>query len=169
MNGSPCSLDARDGDTNTQHIEEPRTCSAPTVERLAKRPRRDASELGTIDAGSTLSRSSVPVIATLGETSDHSSHIVGPALAQDAQALEGYISSLKGGRTRTRPNPYNLYSSNPTMPILYMTVDRRHNYTKAEAIRSSAWGETMERLVEPYESELVDLSVNFDRHQSLLC
>jgi hypothetical protein len=93
--------------------------------------------------------------------SNQSSHIVGPAMARDAQILERYMSPIYNTAVSyARPNPYSVYSHDPRNPVVYMKVPRQRN------IASSGNGtagfkqfEAMEKVVEPLGPELCRVCV----------
>jgi len=62
-------------------------------------------------------------IATI--TSLQSTHIVGPVVSEDAHVLEQYMSPASPEGRRPTRNPFNVYSADPNMPVLYTKVERR--------------------------------------------
>lgn len=79
-------------------------------------------------SGSTSSRTAMA--PTRGETA-LSSHIVGPAVAHDAQILGHYISPRDTGTgaavSHVHPNPYSVYSDDPRNPVVYLKVPRQRS------------------------------------------
>ena len=132
---------------------------------------RATSNLGGVEKGATHSeqtrqsqetRSALlkPRVSTLEESADESSHIVGPALAQDAFVLEGHLTKDAVHYTNSsliRPNPYNIYSTDPRKPVLYMTVPRQRQGILTDKYPGSNQLEIVEKLVEPFADELIDL------------
>lgn len=112
-----------------------------------------------------------PSITTLQETDSHSSHIVGPASARDAQELEQYASLILKNEVKVpqiRPNPYNVYSKDLNKPVLYYSVGKMHGNLKRRLTSGINECEILERLLEPFAEELVDLygprSVKLPQH-----
>ena len=58
---------------------------------------------------------------------DTSPHVVGPIASKDAQILEKFMSPglVQDGQPTTE-NPYNVYSADPKMPVLYTQVERNN-------------------------------------------
>lgn len=109
-------------------------------------------------------------LLTLGETEDSSSHMVGPAWAQDAQALqEDYASLILNGDAKTsqlRPNPYNIYSSDMNKPVLYLNVGKIHGGLKRHKAPGIDECEALENMLQPFTKELVNPSKRFSRSVS---
>lgn len=85
-----------------------------------------------------------------------STHIVGPAMARDAQVLERYMSpAYNTAASRTRPNPYSVYSHDPRNPVVYMKVPRHRNIAPSgNGTAGFRQYEAMEKIVEPFGPEL---------------
>ncbi|KAH8817212.1 fungal-specific transcription factor domain-containing protein [Xylogone sp. PMI_703] len=132
--------------------------SADQRRRLVQRSSEEES--GSVSArGETEERSTL--MATLGETEHESSHIVGPAVANDAQVLDDYLSLLPSGddgpQRMTRRTPFSLYSKGPRGPVLYTSIQKRPvGVTRGNTVGLDRC-ETIERLVEPFGNDLVDL------------
>ncbi|KAB8078881.1 hypothetical protein BDV29DRAFT_187562 [Aspergillus leporis] len=64
------------------------------------------------------------LVGLVAEVGDNSSHIVSPAVAEDNEILETYLSTIPDARRRyiVRTNPN---SSRPVRPVLFNTVPRR--------------------------------------------
>lgn len=58
-------------------------------------------------------------------------HIVGPVVSKDAHTLDQYMAPRSPEDRRTTGNPYNVYSADPHLPVLYTKVDRRRRPGKA--------------------------------------
>ncbi|KAL4961877.1 Zn(II)2Cys6 transcription factor [Aspergillus stella-maris] len=90
------------------------------------------------------------------DASNQSGHIVGPAMARDAQVLERCMSSVHGTAVSyARPNPYSVYSDNTRNPVIYMKVPRQRNIAPSgNGTAGFRQFEAMEKVVEPLGAEL---------------
>lgn len=138
------------------------TTSSNSNNSAASRRRLQSDEE---DGQRTLARSGTEeqstLMTTLGETANESSHIVGPTVANDAQVLDDYLSLLPppGDETQrtTRRTPFSLYSKGPRGPVLYTSIQKRPvGVTRGNTVGLDRC-ETIERLVEPFGDDLVDL------------
>ncbi|KAL4915463.1 fungal-specific transcription factor domain-containing protein [Aspergillus aurantiobrunneus] len=100
---------------------------------------------------------------TQNDASNLSGHIVGPAMARDAQVLERCMSSIHNTTVSyARPNPYSVYSDDTRNPVIYMKVPRQRNVAPSgNGTAGFRQFEAMEKVVEPLGSELC--SVYFDK------
>lgn len=90
---------------------------------------------------------------------NHSGHIVGPAMARDAQVLEQYMSPTYNSEVSyARPNPYSVYSDDPRNPVVYMKVPRQRGIVPSgNGTPGFRQAETMEKIIEPLGSELFNM------------
>lgn len=93
--------------------------------------------------------------------STQSSHIIGPAMARDAQILERYMSpTYNTAVSYARPNPYGVYSHDPRNPVVYMKVPRHRNMASSgNGTAGFKQFEAMEKIVEPLGPELCRVCV----------
>ncbi|KAL6234327.1 hypothetical protein BDW75DRAFT_241228 [Aspergillus navahoensis] len=96
------------------------------------------------------------------DASNQSGHIVGPAMARDAQVLERCMSSIpKSAVSYARPNPYSVYSDDTRNPVIYMKVPRQRNITSSgNGTAGFRQFEAMEKVVEPLGPELCSVYFN---------
>ncbi|KAL2824883.1 fungal-specific transcription factor domain-containing protein [Aspergillus cavernicola] len=99
---------------------------------------------------------------TQNDTSNQSGHIVGPAMARDAQVLERCMSSIPNTAVSyARPNPYSVYSDDTRNPVIYMKVPRQRNIAPSgNGTAGFRQFEAMEKVVEPLGSELCSVYFN---------
>lgn len=88
-----------------------------------------------------------------------SGHIVGPVSAHDVQVLDQYMSPSTSSPKMTRKTqPYSVYSTDPTNPILYLRVPRRR---ESPATGNGAAGyaqcEAISKVLEPHCNSVFDL------------
>ncbi|KAH6724188.1 C6 transcription factor [Leptodontidium sp. MPI-SDFR-AT-0119] len=86
----------------------------------------------------------------------HSLHIVGPAVSSDAHVLEQYMSpgSPEG---RTSDNPYSVYFSDPSKPILYKKVPRGRVGLSINDNAGVKQREIFEQILYPNASQIREL------------
>lgn len=83
-------------------------------------------------------------------------HIIGPAVARDAQVLERYMLPVYNTRvSHAQPNPYSVYSDDPRNPVVYLKVPRQRGvFPSGNGTSSFRQFETMEKILEPLGAEL---------------
>lgn len=125
--------------------ETPETCGSPSVQKQMWRPpqisqgthRKNNSEDGDEDRCQSL-------------------HIVGPAVSSDAHVLEQYMSpAIPEGRTDD--NPYQVYCSDPSRPVLYKKVRKGRaglSINKNPGIKEL---EILEQILYPHACQLREL------------
>ncbi|KAJ0426726.1 fungal-specific transcription factor domain-containing protein [Aspergillus carlsbadensis] len=103
-----------------------------------------------------------PEFTQNNNVSTQSRHIVGPAMARDAQVLERCMSSTYNTAVSyARPNPYSVYSDDTRNPVVYMKVPRQRGAVPS-GNGTAGWKqfEAMEKVVEPLGSELCAVYFN---------
>ncbi len=83
-------------------------------------------------------------------------HIVGPAISSDAHVLEAYMSpgTPEG---RAKDNPYSVYCSDPSKPVLYKKVPKGRvglSINKNPGIKEL---EVLEQILYPHTTQLREL------------
>ncbi|KAE8380956.1 fungal-specific transcription factor domain-containing protein [Aspergillus bertholletiae] len=103
------------------------------------------------------------LVGIVSEAGDNSSHIVSPAVAEDNDILESYLSTVPDARRRCliRTNPN---SRRPVRPILFNTVPRRPLGVSANQSLPASKCEFIEKYLEPGVDDVVDL---FFRHVNI--
>lgn len=141
------------------HVE---TSVSATAERSRKRRRRLNKTLAS------RRQSSSPEACTPGDhppppsftpnnpSKTQSAHIVGPAMARDAQVLESYLSPADNTTAScARPTPYSVYSHDPHNPVVYMKVPRHRNIAPSgNGTAGFRQYEAMEKIIEPLGPDL---------------
>ncbi|KPM35546.1 hypothetical protein AK830_g11013 [Neonectria ditissima] len=94
----------------------------------------------------------------LGSADDqqHNLHIVGPAVTSDNQVLSDYLSAMPGATRGSRliiPVP-----GNRSQPVLFTMVQKRPLGMAVNRSPSAEKLEMIERLLEPFEADVIDLS-----------
>ncbi|KAE8547654.1 hypothetical protein EYB25_009447 [Talaromyces marneffei] len=100
-----------------------------------------------------------PLFTTHNASKTQSTHIVGPAMARDAQVLERYMSpTYNTAAPSARQNPYSVYSHDPQNPVVYMKVPRHRNIAPSgNGTAGFRQFEVMEKIVQPLGPELCRL------------
>lgn len=98
------------------------------------------------------------LMGIVSETGDDSSHIVSPAIADDNDILESYLSTLPDARRRCiiQANPG---SNRPLRPVLFNNVPKQPLGVTANQSLAAMKCEIIEKYLEPYVQEVVDLWV----------
>ncbi|KAH7175648.1 fungal-specific transcription factor domain-containing protein [Dactylonectria macrodidyma] len=96
----------------------------------------------------------------LGSADDqqHNLHILGPAVTSDNQVLSDYLSAMPGATRGSRlviPVP-----GNRSQPVLFTMVQKRPLGMAVNRSRSAEKLEMIERLLEPYEGDVIDVYFN---------
>ncbi|KNG86371.1 Zn(II)2Cys6 transcription factor [Aspergillus nomiae NRRL 13137] len=107
------------------------------------------------------SREAFPnLVGIVAEAGDDSSHIVSPAVAEDNDVLESYLSTVPDARRRsiirTDPN-----SRRPVRPVLFNTVPRRPLGVSANQSLPATKCEFIEKYLEPGVNDVVDLFFHY--------
>ncbi|PGG98226.1 hypothetical protein AJ79_08935 [Helicocarpus griseus UAMH5409] len=94
------------------------------------------------------------------EVGNSSSHIISPTIADDNKILESYLTTTAGAcgrRIVCAVPPANDTSARAVRPVLFDTVPKRPPGVVSHATRASEKCELIEKLVDPYAKDLVDL------------
>ncbi|KAL4993309.1 fungal-specific transcription factor domain-containing protein [Aspergillus recurvatus] len=107
-------------------------------------------------------QSATTPVFSQNDASNQSGHIVGPAMARDAQVLERCMSSIPNSAVSyARPNPYSVYSDDTRNPVIYMKVPRQRNTAPSgNGTAGFRQFEAMEKVVEPLGPELCSVYFN---------
>lgn len=117
--------------------------------RQQKRRHQESRSLSpTADASQSLWNDISPADAPL---------IVGPALADDVQILERYLTSRRSTARRSTAKTYNTVSNTPGNPIVYLRVQRRREGLNVAKDPGKAQLELMEQILGPSKNELLML------------
>lgn len=92
----------------------------------------------------------------VAETGDDSSHIVSPAVANDNDVLESYLSTIPGARRRCLIRP-SFDSGRAIKPVLFNTVSRRPLGMNTKQTLAATKCEYIEKYLEPGVEDIVDL------------
>lgn len=98
------------------------------------------------------------LIGLVTETGDESSHIISPAVADDNDILESYISATPLSRRRclVRPNA-NASSTRPMRPVRFNVVPRRPLGVPVNQTLAESKCEIIEKLMNPFIDEYINL------------
>lgn len=92
----------------------------------------------------------------VAETGENSSHIVSPAVADDSEFLESYLSTIPdAGRTSLIRT--SVTSSRPMRPVLFSTVPRRPLGVSSNQSLPTIKCEIIEKYLEPAVKDVVNL------------
>lgn len=92
----------------------------------------------------------------VAESGDNSSHIISPAVADDSEFLESYLSTIPDAR-RTNLIRTSVISNRLVRPVLFNTVPRRPLGVSANQSVPAAKCEIIEKYLEPFANDIVDL------------
>jgi hypothetical protein len=92
----------------------------------------------------------------VAETGENSSHIISPAVADDSEFLESYLSTIPdAGRTSLIRT--SVTSSRPMRPVLFSTVPRRPLGVSSNQSLPATKCEVIEKYLEPAVKDVVNL------------
>ncbi|KAF2153591.1 hypothetical protein K461DRAFT_312932 [Myriangium duriaei CBS 260.36] len=97
--------------------------------------------------------------AIFAESGDHSTHVVSPAIANDNDELESYLSNNPntGKRRITHTLSHSTMTDRPSRPVLFNTVIRRPLGVNANQSLAASKCELIEKLLGPHVMDVVDL------------
>lgn len=128
--------------------------SSPTNEATADHQRCPSPSIG--HQGSSISA----LIDIIAESEQGTSHVVSPAIADDDRVFQEYLfSDTTYGQSR-RMVRFHLNLNNPsqhTRPILFNTVPKRGKRESESRSLAVSYCEIIEKLVEPYQNDLINL------------
>jgi hypothetical protein len=104
-------------------------------------------------------RSAFPSASVITAGATITSHVIGPASADDSDALERYLLTItnSGGRPVVRTSPSTWAPTRLTRPVLFNTVlSRPLGTSKAQSIAPQKC-EIIEKFLEPNSKDLVNL------------
>lgn len=96
------------------------------------------------------------MVGIVAEAGDDSSHIISPAVADDNDILESYLSTAQVEKRRclARSGPT---SNGPLRPVRFNVVPRRPLGVSAKQSVAEAKLEVIERYMDPHIDEFLDL------------
>lgn len=98
------------------------------------------------------------LIGIVTETGDDSSHVISPAVADDNDILESYISATPLARRRCLVRPSATASSaRPMRPVRFNIVPRRPLGVTANQTLAESKCEIIEKLMDPFVDEYINL------------
>ena len=108
--------------------------------------------------GEDLSSNLMGILAEAGD----SSHIVGPAIVDDSDELESYLSTIPDASSRrmVRIIPSSNHPGRPVRPVLFNTIQRRPLGVTINQSLAAQKCDIIEKLVEPWVKDVVDLWVS---------
>ncbi|KAL5334965.1 fungal-specific transcription factor domain-containing protein [Aspergillus crustosus] len=162
MHGATCSRASSSSrltaPAKRRHRSDNITQQSQLYQRPARTPTAEDPEYAESAAQPYTARTSAPTpgFAQTNEISNQSGHIVGPAMARDAQVLERCMSSIYSTAVSyARPNPYSVYSDDTRNPVIYMKVPRQRNVVPSgNGTAGFKQFEALEKVIEPLGSEL---------------
>jgi hypothetical protein len=101
--------------------------------------------------------------AMLAESGDSSTHIISPAIVDDNEELDSYLSSnpAVGIRRITRTSLTGSNMGPPSRRVLFNTVLRKPLGVQARQTLAASKLEVIEKLLEPHVVDLIDLHVTY--------
>jgi hypothetical protein len=99
--------------------------------------------------------------AMLAESGDSSTHIISPAIVDDNEELDSYLSSnpVVGIRRITRTSSTSSTMGPPSRRVLFNTVLKKPLGIHARQTLAASKLEVIEKLLEPHIMDLIDLHV----------
>lgn len=104
-----------------------------------------------LDSGPTRSRQPAP----LDEAEDDSPHIMGPAIADDENFLEGYLSTTQAGHSERLI--IAVFPGTSSSPVVFTRVKKRPLGISRDISPSKAKLQMIEKLIEPHQQDVVDM------------
>ncbi|EEP81810.1 predicted protein [Uncinocarpus reesii 1704] len=100
-----------------------------------------------------------PSVGILADASNNSSHVVSPAVADDSDMLESYLTTTTtaSGRRLIGSFPGADVAARPARPVLFSVVPKRPYSVTSHTSRASEKCELIEKFIEPHARDLVDL------------
>jgi hypothetical protein len=107
----------------------------------------------------SLQAESCHLMHVLAETGDKSTHIISPTIVDDNEILERYLSnaSVPPRRRMIRADSSSSQPGRPIRPVLFTMVPRRPLGVSQNQSLACNKCEVIEKLIEPYENDLVDM------------
>ena len=101
--------------------------------------------------------------AMLAESGDSSTHIISPAIVDDNEELDSYLSSnpAVGIRRITRTSSTSTNMGPPSRRVLFNTVLKKPLGIHARQTLAANKLEVIEKLLEPHVIDLIDLHVTY--------
>lgn len=101
--------------------------------------------------------------AMLAESGDSSTHIISPAIVDDNEELDSYLSSnpAVGIRRITRTSSTSSNMGPPSRRVLFNTVLKKPLGIHARQTLAASKLEVIEKLLEPHAMDLIDLHVTY--------
>lgn len=109
----------------------------------------------TADARTKNADDGLPSFMGVADTGDDGSHIVSPAIADDTEVLESYLSTVPDARKRCFRTSSS--SSRPVRPVLFSTIPRRPLGVYSNQSLPAMKLEVIEKYLEPVTRDVVDL------------
>jgi hypothetical protein len=108
--------------------------------------------------------------AMLAESGDSSTHIISPAIVDDNEELDSYLSSnpAVGIRRITRTSSTSSNMGPPSRRVLFNTVLKKPLGIHARQTLAASKLEVIEKLLEPHVPDLIDLHVIYASQTSRL-
>ncbi|KAL4867829.1 hypothetical protein BDV12DRAFT_110927 [Aspergillus spectabilis] len=159
MHGATCSRASNrpTAPAKRRHLSNSIAQESQTQPRSARSPTTGDPDYAESATQQSTGRPSEPTPGfAQNDTSNQSGHIVGPAMARDAQVLERCMSSIYSTAVSyARPNPYSVYSDDTRNPVIYMKVPRQRNIVPSgNGNAGFRQFEAMEKVIEPLGPEL---------------
>lgn len=185
--GAPCTLCrnrrtecVQSENTPNGKANEKRKNSPQIAENTPRRKRARQTITDLVQSGETVTTSagnvdpvldSNPSSVVQGRTVSHedqSSVIVGPATAEDVQAVNQYLA-MRTPPGQQSANRYNTISDNPKDPILYLQVPRhRQGVLPSKSHPGISQKDILEQILGPLAEEVIEMQVYLDHFNSIL-
>ena len=143
--------------TPTFRPADPNTCRSES-DRQISIPAGGPPEIQPTPQNGTRAEGLPDLIGIVEETCDDSSHIVSPAVADDNDILESYLSTVPPARRRCLI-PTNPASNRPLRPVRFNFVPRRPLGVTANQSLASSKCEVIEKYMDPDIGEFINLCV----------
>ncbi|OOF90592.1 hypothetical protein ASPCADRAFT_178813 [Aspergillus carbonarius ITEM 5010] len=160
VHGTHCIFPQADSRSQRRHTASPRRL-APK-ERRARVVLPSPTDAGppstgpdTADARTKNADDGLPSFMGVADTGDDGSHIVSPAIADDTEVLESYLSTVPDARKRCFRTSSS--SSRPVRPVLFSTIPRRPLGVYSNQSLPAMKLEVIEKYLEPVTRDVVDL------------
>ncbi|KAF2195042.1 C6 transcription factor-like protein [Zopfia rhizophila CBS 207.26] len=126
--------------------------------RPSKRPRLSTSDQSSDNPARSHSARALPKVTM--PSSEQSSIMVGPAVAEDVDILQRHISEHRPGHSEPS-DPYQLLSHDAGNPIIYLSVPRCRIGLQPAIDAGKGQLEIVEQILGPFKDEVIGLYFNF--------
>ncbi|PWY80826.1 hypothetical protein BO94DRAFT_625955 [Aspergillus sclerotioniger CBS 115572] len=169
VHGTNCIFPQADSRSQRRHVDSPRRLAPKERHARIVQHRENRRPLPTpqvvlpptdtgpdrTDSQTKNADDGLPSLMGVTDTGDDGSHIVSPAIADDTEVLESYLSTVPDARKRCFRTSSS--SSRPIRPVLFSTIPRRPLGVYSHQSLPAMKLEVIEKYLEPVTRDVVNL------------